>query len=103
MQLEKINCNVINDVCILILSLKLTQTLKLGVTKARAVAIADAVNGPDIPIDEMNSAKLGVNLNGTGLLASNSPEHRKTIVKIIPIIFIQKKYFPYLSSRQRQT
>lgn len=36
--------------------------------------MADAVKGPDIPIDEINSAKLGVNLNGTGLFASSSPE-----------------------------
>lgn len=39
-----------------------------------AVAIAEAVKGPAIPIDDINSTKFGVSLNGTGLLDSNSPE-----------------------------
>lgn len=53
------------------------STLKLGVTKARAVAIAEAVSGPDIPMELINSAKLGVSLNGTGLFDSNSPKRKK--------------------------
>lgn len=57
-------------------ALKIDWTLKLGVTKQRAQAIIEAVSGPDIPIHEINSDMLCVNLKGTGLLPSNSPENQ---------------------------
>ena len=44
-----------------------------GCTKHRAEATIAAVSGPVTPVDVKNSAIFGVNLNGTGLLASGSP------------------------------
>lgn len=49
------------------------HTLKLGCTKQRAVAMADAVNGPVVPMFDKYSTMFGVKRNGTARLASNSP------------------------------
>lgn len=48
-------------------------TLKLGVTRHLATDIAEAVNGPVMPMFVRSSEMFGVSLNGTGRLQSSSP------------------------------
>lgn len=48
-------------------------TLKFGCTKQRAVAMADAVNGPVVPMLDKYSTIFGVKRNGTARFASSSP------------------------------
>lgn len=48
-------------------------SLYWGCTRHRAAATIEAVRGPVTLVAVRNSAMFGVNLNGTGLLASNSP------------------------------
>ena len=47
--------------------------LKYGCAKQRAVASIHIVSTPVFPNVDMNVCRLGVNLNGTDLLASSSP------------------------------
>ena len=65
----------------LIIARRRALTLKDGVAKHLAVATIDAVNGPDTPILVTNSARFGVNLNGTGRFPSNSPENKILLLK----------------------
>ena len=51
----------------------ITCILNDGWTRHLAAAIILAVRGPDTPTLVINSVRFGVNLNGTGLLASSSP------------------------------
>ena len=55
-------------------------SLYWGWTRHLAVAIIAAVNGPVTPVGVKNSAIFGVNLNGTGLLASRSPVKEKLLL-----------------------
>ena len=52
------------------------STLNFGSTKHLAAATIDDVNTPPIPTGDTNSLMFGVSRNGTGRLASNSPEKK---------------------------
>ncbi len=51
----------------------MADNLKFEYEKQRAVAIILAIKGPQMPISEINSVKLGVNLKGTARFPFNSP------------------------------
>ena len=53
---------------------KMLSILNFGSTKHLAAATIDEVSTPPIPTGDISSLIFGVNRNGTGLLASNSPE-----------------------------
>ena len=55
------------------IALNMLWILKYGCARHRAVANIHIVSNPVFPNAEMNVCRPGVNLNGTDLLASNSP------------------------------
>ena len=71
--------------------------LKYGCARQRAAAIIHIVRTPVFPSGDMNVCRLGVNLNGTGLLASNSPvihnnTHHTLYVYILTCRFLYVKF-----------
>lgn len=54
--------------------------LKYGWARQRAVASIHIVSMPVFPSVDMNVCRLGVNLNGTDLLASNSPTIKECVM-----------------------
>lgn len=74
------NCNIVTELTLchemyssLNIALSILWILKYGCARQRAVANMHIVSIPVFPSVDMNVCKLGVNLNGTDLLASNSP------------------------------
>jgi hypothetical protein len=65
------------------IALRKLGSLYWGCTKHLAVDIIEAVSGPVTPVEVRNSAMLGVSLNGTGLLASRSPEKVENTVSVV--------------------
>ena len=55
------------------IALNILWMLKYGCARQRAVASMHIVSNPVFPSVDINVCRLGVNLNGTDLLASNSP------------------------------